>query len=94
MLQMYLAQTSYNLTRFQDLASELLRWVDPSLNPEIGCAECYQHFAKSVDALYHEPPYDQEAARRWLVATMNKVNERVGKMPLTYEEASQQSHWL
>lgn len=93
MLQMYLAQDIFDFGKFKNLSTELHAWLDPDLNPSIGCAECYRHFARAVDSLHQNPLDTQDQARRWLVEVMNEVNTRLGKPSLPYETAAKLCYW-
>lgn len=93
MLQMYLAQDVYEFTKFKSLVVELHAWLDPALNPSIGCPECYRHFSSAVDSLHQNPLFTQAPARKWLVDFHNSVNTRIGKPVLSYEKAAKLNYW-
>lgn len=93
MLQMYLAQDVYEWNSFYRLAVELSNWVNPNLNPSIGCSTCYQHYMVALTRLRAEPLHEQQKARKWLVDTMNAVNRENGKPVLSYEDAAKINFW-
>lgn len=93
MLIMYLASNNYSWDRFRLLVGQLLDWVNPSLNPSIGCSECFQHFSATVAELNASPIYDRKTARQWLVDTMNGVNVRKGESTLTLDQAHKIHPW-
>lgn len=93
MLQMYLAQDIYEYGRFLLLATELSTWVNPDVNPSLGCADCFRHFSTALADLRNRPRYQQEEARRWLHALMNVVNGRKEARQIPFDEASTLNHW-
>ncbi len=98
MLQMYLAQDIYEYGAFLRLATELATWVNPDVNPSLGCADCFRHYSMALVNLRQRPLHEQDAARRWLHGLMNQVNARksqegVPTKLLTFEEASTLNHW-
>lgn len=93
MLQMYLAQDVYEYGTFVGLATELSKWVNPEVNPSIGCADCYIHFTGALDRLRRKALYTQVEARKWLVDTMNAVNKQNGKPVWSFENAAKANHW-
>jgi hypothetical protein len=94
MLQQYLAQDTYEYGRFLMLATELARWVDPSVNPTLGCADCFRHYTMALNVLRTNPLHTQDEARKWLFNLLNNVNVRKGTTPLTYAEAAERNFWL
>lgn len=93
MLQMYLAQDVYEYGRFLQLATELLSWVNPDINPSIGCADCFRHFSLAVAELRNNPLHVQVDARVWLHRHMNLVRQRNGKSLMKYADAVKVNFW-
>ena len=93
MLQAYLSQDIYEWPRFLVLAQELSVWVNPTVNPSIGCGECFIHYTQELEKLKASPAFEQDDARRWLVNTMNLVNARKGVTPMSYEKAKSVNYW-
>lgn len=99
MLQMYLAQDVYSYATFFFLANELSNWVNPDINPSIGCSECYQHYIGALAELRGNPLHVQADARKWLWRLLNKVNARraaegdAKARQWTYEEAATVNLW-
>jgi len=93
MLQMYLAQDVYSYDTFLVLAAELAAWVNPAINPSIGCGECYQHFTGALTDLRSHPRHKQEEAREWLFNAMNSVHVRNQRQPWTKERAYKSNFW-
>jgi hypothetical protein len=98
-LQMYLAGNVYEYNGFLRRAIDLGDLVNPDLNPSIGCADCYRHFAMALAVLKQRPLHTQNEARQWLFKLMNEVNARRVKegdsraRTLTYEQAAVANHW-
>lgn len=92
-MQQYLAQDIYEYGEFMVLATMIRKWLDPVVNPTIGCAECWLHFGTALADLRTRPRYTQDEARRWLWAVMNGANVRKGAKELTFEEAATLNHW-
>jgi len=93
MLQMYLAQDVYKFERFVLLADELSNWINPAVNPSIGCGDCYKHYMPALQNLKAKPLHQQEDARMWLFTLMNEINVRNQKPVLSKEQAYQRNFW-
>lgn len=93
MLQMELAQKEFDNDFFILLATRLGRWVNPDINPQLGCADCYRHYVQALHTLRSKASHTQDEARHWLFDLMNAVNRQNGRRELTFAEAAAINFW-
>lgn len=92
-MALYLAGNSYDKHTFLSILSQVLDLLNPQVNPSIGCNVCYLEFSKQLEQLRHDPPENRQAAREWLWAFHNFVNQKLGKAIIPYQQAATLNHW-
>lgn len=90
----YLAQDEYAWSDYRIILEMVRSMLNPSINPSIGCAECYREFSKETDRLASNPLNDREEARKWLVDFHNSVNVRINKPKVSYDSAAKNYLWV
>jgi hypothetical protein len=92
-LGLVLAKDRFNAQEFISVMRLVTDMLNPSTNPRLGCSECYTKAVTMLNELVHNPPNSIQAARDWLVANHNHVNERLGKPKLGTSDAAQANFW-
>lgn len=92
-MALYLAGNSYDKDVFQSILHQVLDLMNPQVNPSIGCSQCYLEFGKQLEHLRADPPENRQAAREWLWAFHNFVNQKLGKPVIPYQQAATLNHW-
>lgn len=92
-MALYLAGTNYSATEFLAICRTVLDLLNPALNPNIGCQDCYLEFSRAYGNLTISPPKNRTDARQWLWAFHNSVNARIGKPEITFDTAVRLNYW-
>lgn len=92
-LGLLLAQDQYSPEEFLAHLETTLNLLNPSINPTIGCIECYTEFVGIMQSVRHNVPADRAGARKWLWETHNNISKRIGKMQLTFDQAAAANYW-
>ena len=89
-----LAQDDYSYQNFLSLCEDhVLRWLDHSRNPSIGCGDCRDHFTLYINKLkrrYHS----RIEARDWLYDLNSDVRKRIKLEPHDKEEFQKRALWV
>lgn len=92
-LGLFLAQDNYSAGAFLQELEQVLLMLSPASNPVLGCIKCYTEFDSELSQIRMSPPMTQEDARRWLWSLHNKINSKLNKKQLTFEEAAKVNFW-
>lgn len=92
-LGLQLAADRYNPSRFIATFKEVVDLLNPSINPTLGCPECHAESSRALARLQSKPPKTAGDARMFLWSFHNSVSERIGKEPLSFEEAETANFW-
>lgn len=84
---------AFDKTAWKVTCDRIERLLNPSLSVRTGCAECFNEW---LDICQKDPPAevtDPDAAARWTWEAHNRVNRKLGKAKLSWEEAANLHGW-
>ena len=67
--------------------------LSPQQSPSTGCAKCHESFR---DLCRQHPPdavHNEQQAAEWAFILHNKINEKIGKLPMTWKAAAKRFAW-
>lgn len=67
--------------------------LDPHHSPSTGCAKCHSEWQSILRETPSDMVNNEQDAAAWTFAAHNRVNAKIGKMPMTWRGAARMHSW-